>query len=61
MTQNMHKEALVSKSILCQYFTIKCVRILWNTAVHWLNLTPKNRIVRILEPCKIEYFLYKPP
>ena len=23
--------------------------------------TPKNRIVRILEPCKIEYFLYKPP
>lgn len=22
---------------------------------------PKNRIVRILEPCKIEYFLYKPP
>ncbi len=27
----------------------------------WQRRTPKNRIVRILEPCKIEYFLYKPP
>ena len=44
--QNMHKEALVSKTVLCQYFTTKCVRILRNTAVHWLNLTPKRNVVR---------------
>ena len=43
MMQNMHKDALAPKAVLCQYFTIKCVRILRNTAVHWLNLTPKRQ------------------